>query len=155
MTLGMSETAVSKSVEALNKVLANTYVVLVKTQNYHWHVEGANFNSLHLMFEKQYEQLSEAVDEIAERTRALGAKSHASMQEFLNVADISEDLDPLSRHDLEMCEILMNDHLALVTLIRDLIVEITPSGDEATIDLLIDRLKEHDKIHWMLQATIQ
>lgn len=155
MSLGMSENSVSQSVTALQKVLANTYVILVKTQNYHWHVEGSNFSALHLMFEKQYEQMAEAIDEIAERTRALGSKSVASMQEFLEIAEINEDLDPLSRHDLEMCEILMNDHIALVSLIRSLLAEITPHGDDATIDLLIERLREHDKIQWMLQATIQ
>ena len=155
MALGMSKESTEASIFVLKRVLANTYVLLVKTQSYHWHVEGAHFNSFHLMFEQQYNQLSKAIDEIAERLRALDSDALGTMHDYLRLSQLKEDLEPMSHNDLDLCESLANDHYTLVSDMRESMEKVEHFDDEATIDLLVERLREHDKIYWMLISTIR
>lgn len=153
MSLGMNTQVSEASIAVLRHVLADTYVLQVKTQSYHWHVEGISFHALHKMFESQYEEMSAAADDIAERIRALGGTAIGSMAGFLEYANLKEDIDAAERTDLEMCEQLAHDHLTFISHMRGHIEDIKDLGDEATIDLLVERLRAHDKIYWMLQAS--
>ncbi len=153
MSLGMNKQVVDASIAVLTRLLADNYVLQVKTQSYHWHVEGLAFYALHQMFEQQYNDLADAADDIAERIRALGGNAIGTMAGFLEQAALQEDHQVHQRSDVDMCENLAQDHLSLVTTARAHLEEIKDLADEATIDLIVGRLREHDKAYWMLQAS--
>lgn len=139
-------------IDGLSQLLADTYLLYVKTQNFHWNVTGRDFYSLHKLFEEQYEQLSEATDLLAERIRALKAKAPGSLAEFLKLASLNEsgnDLDAVSQ-----VKQLLSDHETLAANIEKLFAIAEADGDEVTLDMLIERKTEHDKTAWMLRSTI-
>ncbi|MBS4167430.1 DNA starvation/stationary phase protection protein [Parachlamydia sp. AcF125] len=136
--------------KSLAQVLADTYILYVKTQNFHWNVVDPRFYSLHKMLEDQYAELAEALDEIAERMRMLNGKSPATMKKFLELGSLSEAEGGLSGD--EMLQILINDHAALIKTVRKKIEEAQTLQDEGTADMLIQRLRAHEKNHWMLQS---
>jgi starvation-inducible DNA-binding protein len=138
--------------EALKKVLADTYTLYLKTQNYHWNVEGANFRALHLLFEEQYNELFAAVDLIAERIRALGEKSPGSFAEFKKLTLISE-----GNSEFDSNRMLKDLHDSQQTIIGNLKKAITvadKADDVSTVDLLTQRITAHDKAAWMLKSSI-
>jgi starvation-inducible DNA-binding protein len=146
----MDQSANQKASRLLAQLLANTYLVYVKTQNFHWNVVDERFYSLHQMFEKQYEDLAEAIDEIAERMRALRTKVPGSMRSFLEICSLEE-----ADHDLDaqmMIRQLYEDHMAIANQLRPQIHEVQKLGDEGTADLFIQRLKYHEKTAWMLRS---
>lgn len=134
----------------LSKLLADTYLLYVKTQNFHWNVVDSKFYSLHKFFESQYEALSEAVDEIAERIRALGEKAPGSMKEFLDLTQLDESPSELSGS--EMIQTLAEDHHLIIDWLRPEIELAAKRGDEGTADLFIQRLRFHEKTLWMLRS---
>ncbi|EKD70041.1 MAG: hypothetical protein ACD_46C00662G0001 [uncultured bacterium] len=141
-----------KLVEGLSHLLADTYVLYLKTQNFHWNVDGPDFYSLHKMFEEQYNQLAAATDEIAERIRALHHKAPGSFAEFLKLSVLHE-----GDHDLKaekMVLELANDHESISKSLVKLFEVAKECDDEATLDLFIQRKKEHDKTAWMLRSTL-
>lgn len=132
-------------------LLADTYALYLKTQNYHWHVKGTQFKSLHELFEKQYMELANAVDEIAERILIMGNKAPATFKEFQKLKRIKDGNSELTAN--EMVIELAQDH---DTLINDLNQAIKIAGDhqdEGTISLLGDRIAAHEKARWMLNAS--
>jgi len=139
-----------KIAERLAHLQADTYVLYVKTQNFHWNVTDPRFYSLHKFFEKQYEELAEAVDLLAERIRALQFKAPGSMAQFLELTCLEESSNQLSAdrmlHQLEL------DHDAISADIRPLIKEFQDMKDEGTADLLIERLRFHEKSAWMIRS---
>lgn len=149
-TILMDQTAKHKIAQFLSKVLSDTYVLYVKTQNFHWNVVDARFYSLHKMLDKQYHELADAIDEIAERIRALESKAPGSMQQFLDQASLLEADNNLQAN--AMLQQLIEDHMALANTVRPWIPESQKFGDEATGDLLIDRLRYHEKTAWMLRS---
>ncbi|MCB1112121.1 MAG: DNA starvation/stationary phase protection protein [Chlamydiales bacterium] len=141
----------SKQVSALlAKCLATSYVLYTKTQNFHWNVVGARFHSLHEMFQEQYEELSEALDEIAERIRMIGSKSPGTMKEFLNISAIKEAEGTLSED--QMLQELFQDHESLIEHLNEWIKEAVELGDEGTADLFIQRIRAHQKMAWMIRS---
>lgn len=136
---------------SLSQLLANTYALYLKTQCYHWHVKGPHFVSLHGLFETQYQQLSEAVDSIAERIRMLGSNAPASFSEF-NRLKTHNDGDPNAAADL-MVHDLLADHRAILTEIGEVMAVADHVGDEATISLLGERIVEHEKAEWFLNSS--
>lgn len=133
-------------VKQLTIILADTYAVYVKTQSYHWNVEGADFYALHKFFEEQYQALAEAVDELAERIRALGSKvagDFKSYQDHTNLGAANPDFS-----SKEMLQDLHDDHSKIVKSFNDALPVF--EGDEATTDLIIERLAWHEKQVWML-----
>lgn len=142
-----------KIVEFIAKALADTYVLYLKTQNFHWNVEDERFYSLHKMFEKQYEELAEAVDDLAERIRALNAKSPATMKQFLELTSLEEGSKNLNGN--AMLEQLAHDHTTIANTIRPWIPESQKHGDEGTADLFIERLRYHEKTAWMLRSHFE
>lgn len=138
--------------DGLAHLLADTYVLYVKTQNFHWNVTGAFFYSFHKMFEEQYEQLADAVDTIAERMRALMVVAPASLSEFLALTSLEEADGHLTAD--EMIDELLNDHEKMVENIAVLFGIAQAASDEVTLDMLIERKTEHEKTAWMLRSTL-
>ena len=136
----------------LKECLASTYVLYVKTQNFHWNVTGPSFYSLHLLSEKQYEELGEAVDEIAERIRALGEKAPASLDEFKNLSSLEEKHEEHTGY--ELLAILIEDHKRLALDLRKKVETANEEGDPGTADLFTRRALDHEKYAWMLASHV-
>jgi starvation-inducible DNA-binding protein len=137
-------------IDALAHLLADTYLLYLKTQNFHWNVTGPHFISLHKLFEEQYESLSAATDVLAERIRALNAEAPGSFSDFLKLASLEEACEETSAED--MVASLLKDHEAMSAAIKDMFA--ITQEDEVTMDILIERKTEHDKIIWMLRSTM-
>lgn len=135
----------------LEVALADTYALYLKTQNYHWHVKGPQFKSLHELFEVQYKELAEAVDLIAERIRIMGHKAPATFSEYIELKTIKDGNSSLSAN--EMLTELTHDNSVLVQDLNQAIKLAQEHNDEGTITLLSDRIAAHQKAHWMLGAS--
>jgi starvation-inducible DNA-binding protein len=138
--------------EALKRVLADTYTLYLKTQNYHWNVEGRHFHSLHLMFEGQYNELALANDEIAERIRSLGEKAPGTFAEFAKLSSIKEASSELDEN--QMVKDLYQSNVALTQTIKKALSAAQKADDEGTTDLLVVRSKAHEKAAWMLKSSL-
>ncbi|WP_115712291.1 Dps family protein [Legionella sainthelensi] len=138
-------------IKKLEVVLADTYALYLKTQNYHWHVKGVQFKSLHELFEMQYKQLADAVDEIAERILIIGHKAPATFSEF-NALKTIKDGDS-SADANQMVKELAEDNEALVKDLNKAVRLAQENGDEGTVALLSERIAAHEKAHWMLSAS--
>ncbi len=141
----------SQMTEGLAKLLADTYTLYLKTQNFHWNVTGPFFHSLHGMFEEEYTELAGAVDEIAERIRALGANAPASFADFLKLTSINEETGTPAAAD--MVKKLLADHETVIEHLQSLMPVAQELKDEATLDLLITRTEIHQKTAWMLRSS--
>ncbi|MEM9737791.1 MAG: DNA starvation/stationary phase protection protein [Bacteroidota bacterium] len=138
----------------MKRVLASSYAVYLKTQNYHWNIRSRHaFRSLHKLFEEQYEELAEAVDTIAEHIRQLGSLVPASFTDFQVLSKI-KDGDECLYAD-QMIEDLAEDQEKLIAIINEGITLTNGTQDKATEDLLIDRLRVHKKNKWMLESSLQ
>lgn len=142
-----------KVADELKHFLADTYALYLKTQNFHWNVKGADFYSLHKMFEEQYLELAEAVDEIAERLRAIGSYTPASFSQFAQLTSIEEEKEEVAAK--EMLQKLAKDHESMAQSALHMIPKAQKAHDEGTADLLIQRSKVHDKFAWMLKSSIR
>jgi len=139
--------------EGLSCLLADTYTLYLKTHNYHWNVTGPMFQTLHLMFETQYTELALAVDLIAERIRALGAKAPGSYGEFSGLTSIAEESGVKSA--TEMIRDLVAGQEAVVRTARGLFAVVDEAHDEPTADLLTQRMQIHEKTAWMLRSLLE
>jgi starvation-inducible DNA-binding protein len=137
---------------SLNKLLANSYCLYLKTQNYHWNITGPQFNSLHTLFELQYTELAAAIDEIAERIRALGAHALGSFTNYAPLLEISEATG--KENAAEMLTQLAGDQATIVRLCQEAIALGQEAHDEATVDLMIGRVQVHEKNKWMLASSM-
>ncbi len=140
-------------VKALSKLLADTYTLYLKTHNYHWNVTGPMFNTLHTLFETQYTEYALAVDEIAERIRAIGARAPGSYTEFAELASVKEDRG--SPPAMEMISNLVADQEATVASARKIVEVAEAAGDQATADLGVRRIETHEKNAWMLRSHLE
>ncbi len=138
--------------DGVSHVLADTYTLYLKTHNYHWNVTGPLFNTLHLMFETQYNELWVAVDLLAERIRSLGVFAPGSYAQFADLTVIPEaDGVPSAE---QMIADLVAGHEAVARTARKVFPAIERAGDESTADLLTQRLQEHEKTAWMLRSML-
>lgn len=135
----------------LSTVLADTILLQIKSQVYHWNVVGPLFKPLHELTEDHYNNLFGAADEIAERIRMLGHPAPKSFKDLVPKSDIDEESH--TRSALEMVEQLVADHEKIVQGVRDIARDAEEQGDFATHDLLTGRLAFHEKAIWMLRAT--
>jgi starvation-inducible DNA-binding protein len=143
-----------KTIELLQKILADEFALYVETLNYHWNVRGINFNSLHAFFKGQYEDLFAFIDLIAERIRALNGKPLASMAEYLQQTQLTEDLVGNYKDDRDMILKLLVEHKKLIALLQRSIRAIQDDyNDWGTANLLLGVLEKHEKIAWMLEAS--
>lgn len=152
MSTHLEQKAADRLVEILSKTLANSYLLKVKTQNFHWNVVDPRFSQLHLFFEEQYEDLEEAIDTLAEQIRALGAKAPGAMREFLDIGSLDESTAQLTAD--EMLTELQIDHETMVSDLRAFIKLAQELGDEGSADLLINRLRAHEKALWMVRSHL-
>ncbi|MFH5831406.1 Dps family protein [Halalkalibaculum sp. DA3122] len=153
INIGLSEEDRKAIAEGLSHLLADSYMVYLKTHNYHWNVTGELFHPLHEQFEQQYTELAEAIDEIAERIRALGHKSPGSFKEFNQLTSIKED--PEKPKALEMVRRLAIANEQVIRTAREALEAPKKADDEATIDLITQRLNVHSKAAWMLRSHLE
>lgn len=150
--IGIEEPQRLAIAEGLSRLLADSYTLYLKTHNYHWNVTGPMFQTLHLMFETQYNELALAVDAIAERIRALGVRAPGSYAEFAQLTSIPEDDDvPVAE---EMIRRLVLGQEAVVRTARSIFAAVDAAGDEPTADLLTQRMQVHEKTAWMLRSLL-
>jgi starvation-inducible DNA-binding protein len=152
INIGIQEDDRKKLADGLSRLLADTYTLYLKTHHFHWNVTGPHFNSLHAMFETQYTELSVAVDDIAERIRALGFFAPGSYKEFSRLSSIPES-DGVP-NALDMVQQLVEGQEAVIRTARAFFPVTEAAGDEPTADLLTQRLQIHEKTAWMLRATL-
>jgi starvation-inducible DNA-binding protein len=151
--IGIHESHLQPLATMLNTLLADEYVLYTKTRNYHWNVTGSNFMDLHKLFEGQYEQLDEAIDSIAERSRALGHYSLGSLKDFLAITRLTEEKTPTSAK--EMLQNLLNDHEAIIRILRnDAAAAAEQYKDLGTGDFLTGLMEEHEKTAWFLRSYL-
>lgn len=150
--IGISETDRAKSAAALKRLLGETYALYIKTHGYHWNVTGPRFQSLHEVFMTQYTELWAALDELAERIRALGHFAPGSSSEMM--ADASIEVDQSVPNAETMVANLARGHEAVARAARDGIQIATDSGDDVTADLMTQRATIADKTAWMLRSSL-
>ena len=138
--------------EGLSRLLADSYTLYLKTHNYHWNVTGPQFNTLHQMFEQQYTELAAAVDEIAERIRALGVRAPGSYREYAALTCIEEGDGKESAE--EMIRQLAIGQETVVRTAREAFPAADEANDEPTADLLTQRMQIHEKNAWMLRSML-
>lgn len=154
--IGISAGDRRKIADGLAHVLADAFTLYLKTHNFHWNITGAMFNSLHLMFEGQYTEQWNALDEIAERTRALGFNAPASYGEFIRLTSIKEEAGLTDTADWrEMVRQLVAGNEAVCRTARKALKIADDAGDDPTTDLLTQRLNVHEKNAWMLRSLLQ
>jgi starvation-inducible DNA-binding protein len=134
-------------------LLADTYALYVKTQNFHWNVTGPMFRALHQMFDEQYHELASALDVIAERIRALGQTAPGSFSQFGKLASIAEETGVPAAE--EMVRQLVLGHEAVVRTGRKVFSTSEKANDQVTMDLLAERMQVHEKQAWMLRSLLQ
>jgi starvation-inducible DNA-binding protein len=155
LNIGLSDPSRDSVCRLLNTILADEYVLYTRTRNYHWNVIGPHFYPLHLLFEKQYGELDDFIDDIAERVRSLGGQTLASLTEFVQATRLKEA--PGERlGPREMVAALLAEHEMLIQFLRkDIAACDEKFQDVGTTDFLTGILESHEKMAWMLRATLQ
>jgi len=151
--IGIDATGRKAVADGLATLLADTYTLYLKTQNFHWNVTGPQFRALHVMYEEQYTELAAAVDEIAERIRALGHPAPGTFARFSELSSIEEDtgVPPAD----EMTRQLAVGHEAVDRTARNVFGLAEEAEDQVTMDLLVERMQIHEKAAWMLRSLLQ
>lgn len=152
--MNVNSDAIKPIVQDLSHLLADSYVLYIKTQNFHWNVTGPQFTVYHKFFEELYEGLKEAIDEIAERIRMLGSYAPGSLAEFQGLTRLAE-VPASSFSALEMLQILLDDHRHIRINLIKAIEQTTRFNDFGTADFLTGRLRSHEKEIWMLESHLK
>ena len=152
LNIGINAEDRQQIASGLSKLLADSYSLYLKTHNYHWNVEGPLFNTLHMMFEEHYTELATAVDEIAERIRALGVKAPGSYTAFGKLTSIDEATGDESAEDMIRQLVVGQETVARTA--REAIKAAEAASDEPTADLLTQRMQIHEKNAWMLRSML-
>ena len=150
--IGIKEADRAKIAQGLSRLLADTYTLYLKTHNFHWNVTGPMFQTLHLMFETQYNELALAVDLIAERIRALGYPAPGTYAEFSKLTSIKEPKGVPAAED--MIRELVAGQEAVVKTARSVFPLVDKVNDEPSADLLTQRMQVHEKTAWMLRSLL-
>ena len=152
MDIGIAEDARNEIVAALERVLADTYTLYLKTHNFHWNVTGPMFQTLHLLFEQQYTEQWQAVDLVAERIRTLGFPAPATYKAFSKLSSIEETEGVPAAED--MIKLLVQANDAVTRTARSITGIVGEAADEVTADLLVQRMQIHEKNSWMLRSLL-
>ena len=153
MDIGIQKNDREAIAAALSRVLADTYMLYIKTHGYHWNVTGPLFSSLHTLFETQYNELHDAADTIAERIRALGVFAPAGYSAFAKLTSLKEDNDQVP-NAMTMLRNLVLGHETVGRTLRAAFKTAEAGADQATMDLLIGRMEASDKAAWMLRSHL-
>jgi len=152
INIGISDKDREQIAKQLMRLQADTYTLYLQTHNFHWNVSGELFRELHLMFEEQYNELSLAVDEIAERIRTLGFHAPGTYQSFASLSAIDEvEGVPEAK---QMISILNRSHETIVNTCRQTLIVAQQAHDESSIALISDRMRVHEKTAWMLRTLL-
>ena len=151
--IGINEADRAAIVDGLNRLLADSYTLYLKTHNFHWNVTGPMFSTLHLMFEGQYSELALAVDQIAERIRALGFFAPGSYSAYGKLTSIPESVGVPAAAD--MIRELVAGHEQVARTARAVFPIADAADDQPTADLLTQRLQVHEKTAWMLRSLLE
>jgi len=152
INVGLTASARHDTAAGLSRLLADSYTLYLKTHNFHWNVKGAMFQSLHTLFETQYTELATAVDDIAERIRTLGQPAPGSYKQFSELTSIEEEITVPAAAD--MIRQLLADQETVVRTAREVFPVAAEQHDEATADLLTQRMQVHEKNAWMLRSLL-
>lgn len=152
INIGIADKDRKKIADGLSRLLADTYSLYLKTHYFHWNVTGPMFNTLHLMFEEQYNELWLAVDSVAERIRTLGVVAPGTFGEFAKLSSVPEAKGVPAAE--EMIRQLVEGHEAVVRTAREIFPIADAASDEPTADLLTQRLQTHEKTAWMLRSLL-
>ena len=151
--IGINAAKRKEIASGLSRVLADSYTLYLKTHNFHWNVTGPMFQTLHLMFETQYNELALAVDLVAERIRALGFPAPGSYQQFIELSAIKEDVGVPKAED--MIRRLVEGHETVARTSRGVFQVAEGASDQPTCDLLTQRMQVHEKTAWMLRSLLE
>ena len=151
--IGLNENDRKEIAQGLAKLLADSYSLYLKTHNFHWNVTGPMFQTLHLMFEQQYNELALAVDLVAERIRALGVPAPGTYSEFAKLTTIKEPQGVPAAHD--MIKQLVEGQETVVRTARSVFPVVERAHDEVSADLLTQRMQVHEKTAWMLRSLLE
>jgi starvation-inducible DNA-binding protein len=152
INIGIAEQDRAAIAEGLSRLLADTYTLYLKTHNFHWNVTGPMFNTLHLMFETQYNELALAVDAIAERIRALGFPAPGTYTAYARISSVKEEEGVPAAN--EMIRQLVQGQEAVARTARSIFPLLDKVSDEPTADLLTQRMQIHEKNAWMLRSLL-
>ena len=153
MDTGISAEQRSAIVQSLSRLLADTYVLYLKTHSFHWNVEGPMFQTLHQMFMDQYTETWNAIDLIAERIRSLGEYAPGTYREYARLTRIKET-EGVPRAE-EMIRLLIDGQEAVVRTAREALSVADEANDQPTLDLLTQRMQVHEKNAWMLRSLLK
>ncbi|MBD1469948.1 Dps family protein [Xanthomonas euvesicatoria] len=154
--IGIKDSDRKQISDGLARYMADAFTLYLKTHNFHWNVTGSMFNSLHTMFETQYTEQWAALDEVAERIRALGYNAPGSYREFVALTSIPEEPGLSDSADWrEMVRQLVSGNEAVCRTARKVLGTADDAGDDPTVDLLTQRLQTHEKYAWMLRSLLQ
>ena len=154
--IGIAEKDRKKIADGLSHFLADSYTLYLKTHNFHWNVTGPMFNTLHTMFLTQYSEQWTALDETAERIRALGFKAPGSGAKFAQLSSIKEDAaDSEIPGWQDMVRQLVVGNEAVCKTARKVLKTADAAGDDPTVDLMTQRLQIHEKYAWMLRSLLE
>jgi starvation-inducible DNA-binding protein len=153
--IGITKENLSEVAHTLSAILADEFVLSIKTRNAHWNVEGPDFHSKHLFFEGQYQQLDELGDSVAERIRTLGHYAPASLEEFLELTHLSEVLDQKNDSQGFITE-LLSDHESIIFKLREKVNAFAnDQKDLGTSDFITGLMEAHEKMAWMLRSHLK
>ena len=154
-SIGITPANLQAVASELSKLLADEFVLYTKTRNAHWNVEGPDFHTKHIFFEKQYEQLDETMDSVAERIRQLGHYAPATLQSFLQLTHLTEKLGQ-PNDSLGFIRELLTDHENIIIFLRENINRFANEyGDAGTSDFITGLMEEHEAMAWMLRAHLK
>jgi starvation-inducible DNA-binding protein len=151
--IGIDEGKRQEIAKGLSRVLADTYTLYLKTHNFHWNVTGPMFQTLHAMFEVQYDELALAVDLVAERIRALGLPAPGTYKQLMALSSIQEDEGVPKAQD--MIKRLVEGHETVARTAREVFKSADDASDQPTCDLLTQRMQVHEKTAWMLRSLLE
>lgn len=152
--IGITEEDLKKSISFLSSILANEMTLYIKTRKFHWNVSGESFMELHKLFESQYKQLEEYIDEIAERVSKLGGKTIGTMKEFSDLTTLKESPNHYPSQK-EMIKELLDDHeIVIIQLRKDIDLCAEENKDAGTVDFLTGLMEEHETMSWVLRRYL-
>ncbi|MGY4517071.1 Dps family protein [Lysobacter sp. HA18] len=156
VNIGITEEDRKAVAEGLSRFLSDAFTLYLKTHNFHWNVTGQMFNALHVMFETQYTEQWGALDDIAERIRALGFNAPGSYAEFIRLSSLPEEAGLTETVDWrEMVRQLVTGNEAVCRTARTVLARADEASDDPTVDLMTQRLQTHEKYAWMLRSLLQ
>jgi starvation-inducible DNA-binding protein len=152
--IGVSQENLTTIAHELSRILADEFILYTKTRDAHWNVEGSDFHSMHLFFEKQYNDLAEIIDEVAERIRMLGHYAPATLSKYLELTHLTEESRE-KNDSMGFIRLLLQAHETIIMHMRGNVERFADLGDAGTSDFITGLIETHEKMAWMLRAHLK